>query len=342
MWVSLEKDMNPVDETRIKTREDGVSIVIASYNSRNRITETLEALSKQETSGIATEIIFVDNNSNDGTSQIVEEVWRKLGEPIPLKMLFHEIPGVMEARIRGFAECRYRIVVVCDDDNHLAVNYVVTAHELFAGNPALGIVGGISYPDAKSELPDWFEDYSSFFACGDRGLERGRLEGIDAWVWGAGMAFRLDVLERLLKAGFRNRVGGRTGNSLLSGEDVEWCHWFDAVGYEIHFEPKLQLTHFIEDRKLTDEYLVNLKEGIAVSGKRLADYYSLLRGLEIRRRRIYTKPVLLARVIAKMMSGKDYQPEVVASMPSLNFLMKPGVSELCGYRERFLLGIREE
>lgn len=333
--------MNPVEETQIKTREDGVSIVIASYNSGNRIAETLESLAKQEVGNVPTEIIFVDNNSNDGTSQIVEKVWSKLGDPIPLKTLFHEIPGVMEARLRGFAECRYRIAVLCDDDNHLARNYISKVYELFADNPALGVVGGISYPDAKSELPDWLEDYSAMFACGDRGLERGRLEGIDAWVWGAGMALRLDVFDRLVEAGFRNRVGGRTGSSLLSGEDVEWCHWFDAVGYEIHFEPELQLTHFIEDRKLTDEYLMNLKEGIKVSGKRLADYYSLLRGLEIRRKRIYAKPLLLARILAKMISGKDYQPEVVASMPSLNFLMETGVRDLCEYRERFLSKTRE-
>ena len=319
-----------------RVREDGVSIVISCYNSSNRIAETLRHISKLEVGEIPTEIVLVDNNSNDRTAQVVEETWSELGQPIPLRRFFHETPGLGEARRRGFEECRYRIVIVCDDDNHLAADYVSKVYGLFQQVPKMGVIGGVAYPDSMSELPEWFEDEMHYFACGDRGLERGRLDGIDAWVWGAGMAFRLDVFDRLIEAGFRNIVGGRTGSSLLSGEDVEWCHWFEAVGYEIHFEPDLQLTHFIEERKLTQEYLMNLKEGIRVSGRMLTNYHPLLRGLEMRRSQTYGKALLFARILAKILTRKDYQPEVVASLPLTNFLLKDSVRELHNCRERFI------
>jgi glycosyltransferase involved in cell wall biosynthesis len=320
-----------------KERGDGVSFIIASYNSANRIGETLRHLANQkDVDGIPIEILLVDNNSTDRTAEIATATWQNLGNPFPLRVLSHEKPGVTGARLCGFGESRHRYAIICDDDNWLAPDYVRKVSDLFERLPEVGVLGGIAHPEPQSHLPDWFEDNQTLFACGHRELETGLLKGIDGWVWGAGMAFRLDVFDRLLEAGFTNAALGRTSSSMLCGEDVEWCHWFTIAGFGIWFDHSLQLTHFIEDRKLTDEYLMTLTEGIERSNRLLDDYYPIIRGTELKEKSIYSPAVLVLRILAKMLSGKNYQPEAIALMPRSRFLLTEGVKKICDWRENFL------
>jgi glycosyltransferase involved in cell wall biosynthesis len=320
-----------------KERSDGVSIVIASYNSAKRIGECLSHLANQKVvDGIPIEILLIDNNSHDRTSEIARVAWKDLGDPFPLRVISHEKPGVTGARLRGFEESRHRYAIICDDDNWLAPDYVRKVSDLFERLPEVGVLGGVAHPEPQTYLPTWFDDNKSLFACGHRELDTGLITGIDGWVWGAGMAFRLDVFDRLLEAGFTNAALGRTSSSMLCGEDVEWCHWFTIAGFGIWFDHSLQLTHSIEDRKLTDEYLMALTEGIKVSNRLLDDYYPVIRGTELREKSIYSHPVLVLRTLAKLLSGKNYQPEAVAMMPKSRFLLREGVRRIYDCRENFL------
>jgi glycosyltransferase involved in cell wall biosynthesis len=331
------KDFDSETTENAKHREHGVSVVIASYNSARRIGETLLHLSRQEGIGdFPAEILLIDNNSNDGTGEIAAKAWKELGEPFPMRVILHEKPGVTGTRLKGFAESRYRIGLICDDDNWLARNYLQRVMTIFEQKPNVGVVCGISHAEPESILPEWFEDSASLFACGDRGLQNGVLTGIDAWVWGAGMAFRLDVFDRLLEAGFVNAALGRTSASMLCGEDVEWCHWFTLAGYGILHDDSLELSHFIEDRKLTEEYRFNLIEGIRLSNKLLDDYYPVLRGTEIRNDSSFSKFGTTMKLLAKFVLRKNYQPEAIALMPSTDFLLSDGVRKIHANRDRFL------
>jgi len=319
-----------------KERRRGVSVIIASYNSAKRISETLRHIAHQtNVDGIPIEVLLLDNNSNDGTSEVARNAWDELGNPFPLQIIFHERPGVTGTRLRGFAESNYRFGIICDDDNWLAPDYVRRVVDIFESNPTIGAMCGVSHPEPQTFLPEWFTSYESLYACGDRGLETGFLSGIDAWVWGAGMGMRLDVFDELIAAGFQNVAQGRTSTSMLGAEDVEWCHWYTIAGYGIWFDHSLQITHFIEDRKLTDEYRMTLIEGIRLSNKFLDDYYPVIRGAEIVDKKLFSKVILVARTIAKILTGKNYQPEAVALLPHSEFLLKDGVSEILKSKERF-------
>ena len=332
-------ESHPENTFSPKKRMHGVSLIIASYNSSKRIGETLRHIANQRNiDDVPVEIVLVDNNSNDGTSEVARSAWDELGNPFPLHIIFHEKPGVTGTRLRGFAESNHRFGIICDDDNWLAQDYVRRVVDIFGNNPKIGVMCGVSHPEPQISLPEWFASYESLYACGDRGLETGFLSGIDAWLWGAGMGLRLDVFDELIGAGFRNAALGRTSSSMLCGEDVEWCHWYTIAGYGIWFDHSLQITHFIEDRKLTDEYRMTLIEGIRLSNKLLDDYYPVIRGAELVDKKLFSNVGLVARTVAKIITGRNYQPEVVALLPHSQFLLAEGVREILKSKERFFEG----
>ena len=59
----------------------GISIIICCYNSAKRLHETLKHLALQQVSDtIHWEVILVNNNSTDATTQIALEIWNGLGQ----------------------------------------------------------------------------------------------------------------------------------------------------------------------------------------------------------------------------------------------------------------------
>ena len=64
-----------MDMDKCFSLKEGVSLVIVSYNGRKRLKPTLEHLARQRKIDFNFEIIVVDNNSTDSTSQKAKELW---------------------------------------------------------------------------------------------------------------------------------------------------------------------------------------------------------------------------------------------------------------------------
>src|SRR3990170_2653836 len=109
----------------------GVSIVICSYNGAMRLPQTLQYIAMQQVAaGIPWEVVIIDNNSNDNTAAIAQEIWQKYHNPIPLYVRQQPRPGLTAAREMGFATARYEYIVLCDDDNWLEPDYVNNVYDI--------------------------------------------------------------------------------------------------------------------------------------------------------------------------------------------------------------------
>jgi hypothetical protein len=64
---------------------------------------------------------------------------------------------------------------------------------------------------------------------------------------------------------------GRRGDSLLGGEDKEIAHVCCSHGLGIGVFPELKITHLIPKHRVSEDYLVRLAEGTAISDL-LVDY----------------------------------------------------------------------
>ena len=233
---------------------EGFSIIVCCYNSSARIKPTLKHLAALDTCDKPTEVILVDNNCQDDTVEVASEFWfSELDNPYDLIVVKEYKAGLSFAREKGVSMSRYSYGVFCDDDNWLSENYLETILNTFRSNASIGIVGGVSYPVSDSKFPAWFFNRAKSFAVGIQAEKTG-LVTKNHWLWGAGMAFRVEVLMLIYSSGVKSLLSDRSGASLTSGGDNEICAWFIFKGYELWYDNSLTISHYMSNDRLTDNY----------------------------------------------------------------------------------------
>ncbi len=121
-----------------------LSIVIPTYNEKDNISTILEKL-KKELKGINNEIIFVDDNSPDGTSIIVKELTKNS----PEIRLIHRIgrKGLAGAVIEGIFAANSDLVAVMDCDLQHDTTKLLDMMDLFSYNSSLDLVIGSRFTE---------------------------------------------------------------------------------------------------------------------------------------------------------------------------------------------------
>jgi glycosyltransferase involved in cell wall biosynthesis len=238
----------------------GVSVVVCCYNSANRLPNTLKYISEQVVQpGITWEVIVIDNNSSDNTAAVAHQLWLEYNGNPSFTIVNQPVPGLNNAREKGFEFASYEYIILCDDDNWLASDYVENAYTIMQQHPEVGIAGGRSEPVCEVEPPDWFGAQQSSYAVGWQALHSGDLTSTRKYVWGAGMVLRKSVWLKLKKAGFKSLVSDRIGDKLTSGGDSELCYAFILAGYRIWYDDALVFKHFIPKERLTFSYLNKMR-----------------------------------------------------------------------------------
>ncbi len=227
---------------------EGISIIICCYNSAKRIEETIGCLLNQKTSGqFDWEIIVVDNASTDNTFDVITALCDSRQTGIPFRVVKEDIPGLINARMRGIRAATYDILIFCDDDNHLEPNYADKAVRLFAQRKEIAIAGGWNKPKFFHYPGKWIEANYGALAID----AYPRPEGYVKWVFGAGMVIRKKVFDELRSAGIEPMLIGRQGSRQTSGDDAELCHLIRFMGYKVYYTPELVLYHKISQSRLT-------------------------------------------------------------------------------------------
>lgn len=251
----------------------GISVVVCCFNSRARLTPTLQHLAAQDIGELLAEVIIVDNNSKDGTVEFAEQLWNALGNPYPLKVAFESKQGLSYARFCGVLTSAFEYIIFCDDDNWLAENYLQLAVSILNDNGSIGALGGFGVAATEVNLPEWFDNYKGGYAIGDVSISSGVLEdGI--FLTGAGMAVR----RSLFLTAFENSpslITDRVGNQLSSGGDTEICLRFKLLGFQLFYERDLKFKHFIPAERLNESYRNRLFEGFKQHGEAIEFYQKL-------------------------------------------------------------------
>ncbi|QDA59349.1 glycosyltransferase [Hymenobacter jejuensis] len=267
---------------------DGVSIIICCYNSALRLPTTLRYIANQQASTkVKWEVIVVNNNSSDETTEVAQREWEKYSAPVTLTIIDEPNPGLSFAREAGLKQAKYDTIIFCDDDNWLDADYVQNAYKVMASDAQIGIVGGLNTAVADSSLPPWFKDFTDDYACGPQADQDGEVHPSRLYVTGAGMVIRKSVLQLLEKARFRSQLLDRKGEELTSGGDTEICFMAAILGYKIFYSSKLCLQHYMEAKRLEWNYLIKLKKGHAKS------YYKLLYYKKLYQKAVYNKSWLV-------------------------------------------------
>lgn len=297
------------------------SIIICTYNAAQRLPCTLEHLAKLNYPKDSVEIIVIDNNSSDGTSDVATNHWDKFDRPFSLTILFEKKQGKIHALKRGVLASKNNLMIICDDDNWLSTDYLVVANEIFTNNLSIGVLGGQGIPVTESNgLPNWFFTYAGGYATGVQAMESGDISS-RGYVWGASSILRRDFLEKALLSGFDFLLCGRNGESLMSGEDSEICKWYLIAGYKLWYDERLVFKHFLPQQRLTYEYLVKLHQGFDSASVILSEYSSWIKINSIRSKGWLMPLTRLKAEYRYLSSGTSSRPSVVSVASALQLLV---------------------
>ncbi len=250
-----------------------LSVLIPTHNPQpDRLRRTLAGLRAQTLSPAAWETILVDNAS---VPPVALADYGGVAPPNARRVPEPQL-GLSAARRRGFAEARGDYLVMVDDDNVLAPDYLAEVGRIFAAQPQLGAIGGPSRPEYETAPPAWLREFEGLLACRDFGpavqLASGlwnepheRNEYPPGAPIGAGMALRRSALDAWLNEPTATRLSDRRGGELSSGGDNDIVLALLEQGWAVGYFPTLAVTHLIPSARTTRSYLARLNRGIAKS-----------------------------------------------------------------------------
>jgi glycosyltransferase involved in cell wall biosynthesis len=225
------------------------SVIIATYNRAADLRDTLVSLSGLGPDG-PWEVIVVDNNSTDGTRQVVEDAMP--GFPAPLRYLFEAQQGRSAALNAGIRAAQGEIIATTDDDVRVQADWLNRAAE---GLQRLGCdyVGGRVLPIWGGPRPAWLPNrggkHWAVIALLDYGYEP--LEFGARVPLGVNMAFRCSAFDR---AGLLDPQTGRKAGTLLGQEVREWCIRARSAGVRGFYVPEMIVQHIIPACRLNKNY----------------------------------------------------------------------------------------
>jgi len=244
-----------------------ISVVVCTHNPRmDYFARTLAALQNQTLPQDQWELLIVDNLCDEPLSGRIDLSWHSCA-----RIIREEKPGLVHARLRGNRESRGDLIVIVDDDNVLAPDYLAAGLNLLTVRPDLGAISGCLLPEYEVAPPSWFQgEYESWLAI--RRLKKSiwsnfldsRSEPV-----GAGLCIRRSISEIHFDQIFQNPhhlLLGRRGKSLISGEDIALIKTSIALGYTVGQFVELKVTHLIPARRLHPAYLFSLYRHICASG----------------------------------------------------------------------------
>ncbi|HOC17055.1 MAG TPA: glycosyltransferase, partial [Vicinamibacterales bacterium] len=304
------------------------TVLICTYNRAPFLRETLQALVEApRRDDYEAEILVVDNNSDDGTRQVVEEAARAAS--LPVRYAFDARQGKSFALNVGLRLAHGDIIAHTDDDvvpgegwlDRMVDNF--RARDItFAFGKVLPRWGAVPPPElllpAAHRIwgPLALLDYGDQpVAYPDDGIGR-RLP------IGANLGFHRRALAEV--GGWRTDLG-KVDNSLISGEDHEVFHRLRSHGqYRGWYDPHLVVSHYVPASRLTRQYF---RRWFYWHGKTMARMDSVLYDLDFSRvphvfgapRFIYRQALAQAWTWARKMGRKDGLALLIEdALPSAN------------------------
>ncbi len=225
-----------------------ITVVICTYNRASLLQACLQSLVEQTLAEDFYDVVVVNNNSTDATSEVIREFAALCGN---FSGVVETAQGIAHARNTGWRIARGEYVAYIDDDCKAPSEWLVVAKSLIEDKRPI-LMGGPALPFYAVPKPLWFRDeYVQFALAGDEI----RLTQPNEYFPTMNTVFRRSVLEGL--GGFRTDLG-MVGREIAYGEDTEIMmrmrvKFPDAL---IYYVPHLHVYHLARPEKMTLQWMM--------------------------------------------------------------------------------------
>ena len=244
-----------------------VTVVIPTHNpDPGRLSRTLLGLRAQALPSPQVEVILVNNAS----ARFPDGAFFSACAPGSFSIVEEPRLGLTSARLAGFAAARGAVIVLVDDDNILAPDYLAAAAQIGRDHPYLASWSGnieLVFEPGSVPPPALWRGYLAERSC-PVALWSNDPAHNESTPWGAGMCLR-----RVLADAYRAHCAqdaGRlrldlSGRDLTYGGDTDIAYFGCGLGFGKGVFPQLRLRHLIPPERCERGYLLRAAEGHAYS-----------------------------------------------------------------------------
>jgi len=216
-----------------------VSIIIPTFNRKEKLRNCLESIRKLEYPESLLEIIVVDNGSLDDTIRIVRNEFKEV------KLVTESRRGVSFARNTGFRHSKGKIIAFIDDDCQVHRGWLRKIVSDFSCEDLIGVGGPVVLSLDPTQVSLKFLAVFSAFSHYDLGQRRKHV----VYLSGANMSFRREAFDF---TSFDPNLG--PPNAYL--EDFDFCETLHRLGFKLLYDPEAIVYHFPDNPKLSLWYIL--------------------------------------------------------------------------------------
>jgi GT2 family glycosyltransferase len=230
----------------ISSQPVDVSIIIVSFNTREVLRESLQSVDREQ-ANLRLEIFIVDNDSKDGSVEMVEAEF-----PQARVLRSHVNLGFGAANNVALELAQGRYIVLLNSDAFLLPDSLRLSVEHMEASPSAGLAGGrlvgrdMTLQPSARMFPGILSDFlvmtglahkyaqSKFFGRFDRTWADPLQPAEVDWVPGAFSIIRREALQK---------VGFFDPEFFLYSEEVDLCRRIQNAGYKIMYWPDILVIH---------------------------------------------------------------------------------------------------
>lgn len=225
-----------------------LSVLFATHNGARWIERVLDAFVAQG-SPVPWQLVVVDNNSTDGTPEIVA----RYRDTLPLTLLHETRMGKNRALNTGLAAVSGELVVLTDDDAPPRPGCLAAWASLIDSYPEYSLIGGRVTAEFDAPPPRWIRRLmrvsSAVFA--QRDLPTGPVAADE--IFGPNMCVRRRVFDAGMR--FDETIGPNGGDANYPmGSETEFCRRAEAAGYRAMFFADAEVGHIVRPHQMTAAY----------------------------------------------------------------------------------------
>lgn len=245
-----------------------LSIIIVSYKTKELLKNCLKSVFDSKID-FPFEVIVIDNNSEDGSIEMVKEEFKKV------KLVVNkENVGYGKANNQGMKIAKGEYVLLLNSDTEIIDNAISKMVEWLEGYEGVGVVGcKLLYRDGRIQqsagfLPRLSKIFLWQTFLDDLPILRNlikpyQVSDVDfykkehevGWVTGAFFLLRKKVFEE---------TGGFDEKIFMYAEEVEWCLRIKKAGWKIFYTPTASIYHIksASPRDLNENAIISEYKGL--------------------------------------------------------------------------------
>lgn len=225
-----------------------LSIIIVNYNTKDLLAQTIQSV-MDTSKNISYEIIVSDNNSTDGSVELVKEKFPQV------KLIENkENLGFPKGNNVAIKQCKGKYVLLLNSDTVVIENCLSKCIEYMNIHEKIGVLGckivlkdgkldhackrGFPTPEASLfyilKLDKLFPDNKKFTQYTLAHLDEDQINEVDS-LMGAFMMLRRTVIDE---------IGLLDEEFFMYGEDIDWCFRIKQAGWKVVYYPEAKIIHY--------------------------------------------------------------------------------------------------